>query len=115
MDWFSLMFGGGGRGWVEAALLTCLFWAALVRPERIRSPLEFRIASLLLALAIIAPVMVQLFVIGHPAPGGMRPPGITPDVGVTMYATAVPPLFLTLAVILGLDSVMPGSQGAGPN
>lgn len=122
MEWFNLLFGGG-QVWVEAALLVCLFWAALVKPERIRSLMEFRIASLLLAAAIVAPIMVQLAFVSmnqfgagtRPLPpfGTVRPPGGGANVDMTIYGLAVPPLVLTVAVILAVDSVIPRTRGSG--
>lgn len=108
MEWLSLMFGGGGggRGWVEAALLVGLFWAALAHPDRIRSLTEFRLATLLLGVSMVAPVMVQLIMMGDP----LRQPGLGRDVGTGAYELALPPLLGMLAVILGVDSVTPRSR-----
>lgn len=110
MDWLNLLFGGAGRGWIEAALLVCLFWAALARPERIRSVLEFRLATLLLGIAIVAPVLIQIFVIAQRTPMGGRSPAGTQETETAMYASVVPPVITMLAVILGIDSVMPRSR-----
>jgi hypothetical protein len=110
MDWLSLMFGGAGRGWIEAALLVCLFWTALVRPERIRSLFEFRLAALLLGVAVVAPVLIQLFVIGHRTPGSGRNPVGAEGLETAMYASAVPPVITMLAILLGIDSIMPRSR-----
>jgi len=73
MELFNLLVGGGVQGWVVAALLVWFFCAALFKPERIRGPVSFRIASWLLALAIMAPSMVQLFVIGSANPFALAP------------------------------------------
>ena len=62
MEWLSMI--GTGRGWLEAALLIGFFWAALVHPDRIRSVTEFRIATLLLGVSMVVPVMVSLFLVG---------------------------------------------------
>ena len=104
--WYNLLFGGAGHGWIEAALVVCLFWAALVRPERIRSLAEFRIAALLLGVSIIAPVLIQLFVIGHRTPEVSRPPAASQELDAVMYTMAIPPLLTMLVVVLGIDSVM---------
>lgn len=58
MELLNLMFGGAGRGWVEAALLIGLFWAALAHPDRIRSLLEFRLSVLCLGAALVAPTLI---------------------------------------------------------
>jgi multisubunit Na+/H+ antiporter MnhC subunit len=108
MDWLSLMLGGTGRGWLEAALLLGLFWAALVQPERIKSILMFRLSGLFLGLAVIAPTLIQVFLIGQ------RQPGVRPVNGegmeLAMYASAIPPVLTMLAIVIGLDSVMPRKQ-----
>ena len=104
----ALGVGGAGHGWVEAALLIGLFWAALAHPERIRSITEFRLATLLLGISIVVPVIVQLFLIGNPLGGGMRgngPAGPADSLGI--YAMAISPLLIMMAVILGVDSVTP--------
>ena len=106
MEWLSMMFGGVGRGWLEAALLIGLFWAALAHPDRIRSVTEFRIATLLLGVSMVVPVMVQLFLVGSPL-GGPRQPGMGGDAGTAMYVMAIAPLLSMMAVILGVDSVTP--------
>ena len=111
MDYLSMMFGGGGRGWLDAALLIGLFWAALAHPDRIRSVTEFRIATILLGVSIVIPVIIQLFLLGSQMTGpgmGMRPDS---GPGTAMFATAISPIFTMLAVILGLDSVTPRRQG----
>jgi len=112
MGWLSMLFGGAGGGWVEAALLIGLFWAALAHPDRIRSVTEFRIATLLLGVSMVVPVMIQLFLVGNPL-GGPRQPGVGQDAGAAMYAMAIPPLLSMLAVILGVDSVTPPSRAKG--
>jgi len=110
MEWLSLMFGGAGRGWVEAALLIGLFWAALAHPDRIRSVTEFRLATLLLGVSMVVPVMVQLFLVGNPL-AGPRQPGLPGQgAGTAMYAMALPPLLSMMAVIFGVDSVTPRSR-----
>jgi hypothetical protein len=116
MDFLNLLFGGGNRAYIEAALLVCFFWAALARPERIRSLTEFRLAYVFLGLSIITPTLLQLFVIGkdagNPGIGNMKPRGfgMDPEPSTTMYLMGIPPLFTTLAVILGIDSVMPTAK-----
>ncbi len=106
MEWLGMMFGGAGRGLVEAALLIGLFWAALAHPDRIRSVAEFRLATLLLGASLVVPVMVQLLLAGN-AMGAPRPARAGQDVGLAAYAMAIPPVLSMLAVILGLDSVTP--------
>ena len=106
MEWLSMMLGTG-RGWLEAALLIGFFWAALVHPDRIRSVTEFRIATLLLGVSMVVPVMVSLFLVAF---GGPRQPGMGQDAGTATYAMAIAPLLSMMTVILGVDSVTPRSR-----
>ena len=108
MDYLSMMFSAGGRGWLEAALLIGLFWAALAHPDRIRSLTKFRIATLLLGVSGVLPIIIQLFVVRNPSlgPGAGSPP----DPGAVIFILAVTPIVTMLAVILGVSSVTPRSQ-----
>ncbi|MBN9519407.1 hypothetical protein J0H58_12935 [bacterium] len=106
MDVFEIFFGITGRGWVEGALLLGLFWAALGHPERIRRPLEFRLAVLCLGVALAAAPLVRLtFLLRHPTTSFRQ---LGSD-GTQWFpiAAAVPPLLLMLAIFLGVDSVLP--------
>lgn len=109
VEYLSLMFGGAGRGFVDAALVACLFWAAVAHPERIRSVFLFRVSGLILGVSILAPVLVQLFAIGQQGGGPMRPPGFGSSPEFAMYALAIPPALSMLAVVFGLMSVVPPS------
>lgn len=115
METLSLLYGGGTQAWAVAALLVCLFWTAVLKPERIRSLAEFRIACLLLALAIIAPTLAQLFVLGSQAVDRPFGPQHSNDFSSTVFASAIGPLLLTFSVILGLDSVIPRGKIATSN
>lgn len=106
MEWFSMMFGGAGRGWIEAALLLGLFWAALAHPEQIRSVLQFRIATLLLALSMVVPAIVQAFVLGR-VRDASRQFDVSADSTAGMYAVALAPMLSMLAVLFGVGSVTP--------
>lgn len=112
MEWFSLLFGGSGRGWVEAALLIGLFWAALAHPGRIRSRLMFRLAALCLGASLVAPALIQVFLIGSRSPFAGRPGAGSEGLEVAMYASTVPPMLTMLAIILGVNSVLPRPRGA---
>ncbi|WP_169974461.1 hypothetical protein [Tautonia rosea] len=109
MEWLSMMFGGG-RGFVDSALLIGLFWAALVHPDRIRSLYSFRVATILLAVSVVVPLLTQLAWLQGTIRGGGAPGQGT---GLTMVAQAVHPLVLMLAVLIGLDSVTPRSRSRG--
>ena len=109
MDLFRMMLGMGGTGTslLGAALLIGLFWAALAHPDRIQSVLQFRIATMLLGISIVVPVVIQLFGAGAPAQ-----PGVRPDTGMVIYAMAISPAMTMLAVILGVGSVTPRTGAA---
>lgn len=108
MDYLSMMFGGGGRGWLEAALLIGLFWAALAHPDRIRSLTKFRIATILLGVSGVLPIMTQLFVVRNPSIGPGA--GSSTDPGIAIFIVAISPIVTMLAVILAVSSVTPRSQ-----
>ena len=103
MDFLSMMFGGGGQGWLDAALLIGIFWAALGHPERIRNLIEFRTASILLAISIVIPVLVQLYLLRSQSSSLMP----RSDPGMVMYAMAISPILKMIAIILAVDSVTP--------
>lgn len=106
MEMLSMLLGGG-HGLLDAALLVCLFWAALVRPERIRSLLEFRLALVLLGLSIMAPMAIQLTLAWmRPGPAAGRFGMANQDQGVGMYFMVIPSALTMLAVLLGVDSVL---------
>ena len=110
MDYLSMVFAaGGGGGWLNAALLIVLFWSALAHPNRTRSVIEFRMATILLGVSVVVPVIIQLFLIGSQANG----PGMYrgSDPGMAMDATAISPVLTMLAIILGVDSVTPRQHG----
>ena len=108
MDSLGVMLGGGGRGWLEAALLVGLNCAALAHPDRIRSVTRFRIATLLLGVSSVLPVIIQLFLVRNPSTG----PGMnsSTDPGAAMFILAISPIVTMLAEILGVGSVTPRSQ-----
>lgn len=105
MDYWSLMVGGGGQGWLNAALLIGLFWAALGHPDRIRSIKAFRIATVLLGVSMVTPVISQAVMMVNQAGGPST--GLSSEWGTAMFATAVSPVLTMLAVIVGVDSVTP--------
>jgi hypothetical protein len=112
---FNLLFGGQ-RGWVEAAFLVCLFWAALGHPDRIRSPITFRIAVLLFAVSLIAPTIVNLYLAGigqSPLSPQGRPRGQDTMAGVyAIYLSAAGPALFMLSFLLAIDSVIPRGKRA---
>ena len=109
MDFFSLLFGGvsGNLVVVEAALIICLFWAALVRPERIGSVAAFRLAMVLLAVAILAPSVIQVTLVAYSAPIDKRLLTADKQNGAVLYALVIPPAILMLAVLAAIESIAP--------
>ncbi|MDG2015089.1 MAG: hypothetical protein P8J33_16405, partial [Pirellulaceae bacterium] len=99
---------GGSGGLLEAALLIGLFWAALAHPERIQSLIGFRVATILLGISIVFPVILQLFFIGGQL-GGSGQPGAGPNSQMALVA-GVSPVTTMLAVIFGVDSVTPRTK-----
>ena len=106
MDFLRMMFSGTGTGLLDAVLLTGLFWAALAHPDRIQSVIQFRIATMLLGISIVVPVVIQLFVVGTPTQLGGKP-----DPGVAIYAMAISSVITMMAVIMGVGSVTPRTRG----
>ncbi len=104
MDCLSMMFGGGvGHGWLDAALLFGLSWAALADPDRIRSVTKFRIATILLGFSIVIPAMIQLVLFSSQTTvSGMGP---TAGPCAAVFAIAISPVLKMLAVIFGVDLV----------
>jgi hypothetical protein len=106
MDYLSLLLGTPGRGWVEAALLLGLFWAALGHPDRIRRPWELRLSALLLAAAVAVPPVIQLAYLSQRPNSAGRQMG-SEGTEWFLYASAVAPVLLMLAILLGVDAVLP--------
>lgn len=109
MEYLSLMFGGSGM--FEAALVICFFWAALAHPDRIQKIRRFRLAALLLGTAMVAPVLLQLFlgVVSY------SPKVIGGRSGneLMMLPMAIGPILKMLALLLGLDSVTSSAKDRG--
>jgi hypothetical protein len=110
MDWLSLMFGTAGKGWIDGAFVLGLFWAALSQPCRIRNLGEFRIAVVFFGLSLVLPVSIQLAMIGN-TPAAGRPLGAGPT-SLAIYAMAIPPFLMMVAVILAIDSIIPRRRPA---
>jgi len=113
LEWPSLLFDDGVRGWVEATLLACMFWTALARPERINSRLKFRLAALFLATAIAAHPLLRVYVfICRPSDSDWKS-ARKDDVMMVFIIATIPSLLTMLAVLLGIDSVIPRSPRRG--
>ena len=106
MDFWNLLFGGRAGSWTHVALLACLFRAALGQPERIRSVAGFRIACLYFALALIAPTLVNLYVLGNRPVAQLGRP-LNQDPGAGIYLSVISPVLFMISFMLAIDSVMP--------
>jgi hypothetical protein len=94
---------------LEAAFLACLFWVALRGPERIRSLTQFRIAYLLFATTLIAPSLINIYIlvdnpnrIGRNVAG--RPELVSEE---GLYLHLVTPILLMLSFLMAIDSITP--------
>ncbi|AWM41983.1 hypothetical protein GobsT_68840 [Gemmata obscuriglobus] len=96
-----------GHGPVAGALIIGMFWAAMGSPERVRNRSEFRLAVLCLGAAVLSSVVVPLVVLALRLP---RPDRGIGDGGALWIISllAIPSILTTLAILLGIDSVMPG-------
>lgn len=101
MEWLTVMWQYV-QGPVAAALLVGLFWAALAHPERIRSPIEFRLSALCLTASVLASVLIPLALLLFSEDARNRRERPVE----WLYLSALPPVLLMVAVLLGLDSVM---------
>jgi hypothetical protein len=101
-----------GLSCVEAALLIGLFWAALAHPERIRHVAKFRLSLLCLCVALVAPALTVIFLFTNPIDTipGRNLSGVYQIAG--LYLHAIPPVLISLAVLLGVGSVLHKSPSA---
>jgi hypothetical protein len=110
MEMLSMLASGSALVWIEVALVLGLFWAALAHPARIRSLIEFRLSMAVLALAVIAPSVTQIFLsLMQPEPAMQYSRG-GEAVQTIIYMSAIPPLLVAIAVYLGINSVLPTGQ-----
>ncbi len=103
MEWVTLAWFIG-HGPIAAALVVGLFWAALVHPERIRSRLQFRLSALCLGASVLASTFVPLTLLLYTTGDSRSDRGGA--LGYRLYFCALPPIFLSLAIYFGIDSVM---------
>lgn len=89
---------------IAPVLIICLFWAALAKPERIRSVVEFRIAGLLLGLSIVLPFALNILLYSD---SNSYMSGFSNSSAPRSYLSLAPVVLLMLALVFGLDSVTP--------
>ncbi len=107
MNWGMAM--GGGWDMVDAALVLGLFWAVLVHPERIRHRLQFRIATVLLGLGMVLPLVGQYFVADLQY-GTMA---TNPNYGLSVFMASLSPIVKMFVIILAVGAVMPPAKPKG--
>ena len=105
MEMWNLL-SAQARSWLDPAFLVCLFWVALIKPERIRSLLAFRLACVLFAVSVIAPTLVNLYLFGDRP---VRQPNRlgAQDPGAGLYLSVISPLLFMISFILAMDTVIP--------
>jgi hypothetical protein len=104
----------GVDGWVAAAFLAGMFAAVIFRREQITSFYQFRLATILFALALVLPVIIwpvlQLWD-GSGMVGGVSRGSTFGSGNLKMFvriaAMAVGPVLFGLAVVFGFGSMLP--------
>jgi hypothetical protein len=99
-----------GLGWIEVALLVCLFWAALFRPERVSSWLKFRLSAVLLTAAIGAHGLIRIFVFGFWMSEDDRKMTQLNEAIWLIISFAFPSFLTMFAFLLGIASIIPRSS-----
>ena len=95
-----------GHGPIAAALIIALFWAALSRPDRVRSYPELRLAALCLGVSILASVIIPVAVVAPLASADARGER-REHLAMAAYLYPIPAVLTMFALLLGLDSVTP--------
>jgi hypothetical protein len=112
------LFGGGGAAaWLQVATLLGLLAALLYRPERIRMPVLFRVACVLLALSVLAGPTITgmlMFLQGLDS-GGFRPGRGSDDLWMALgpLVNAAGPVLLGTSILLALIAVSPKPRRPG--
>ena len=113
MDYTYFMAMSSGQSMVVAALLIGLFWAALGHPERIRSVMQFRAATLLVAFSLVVPLLSQ-FATMNGMSGGNLSGTHSGDYLLLIVMAALPPVLNMFAIILGVGAVTPPLKNRNP-
>lgn len=102
MNPFSSIFGSDVGQFLNAALLICFFWIALVHPEKVRKPIILRMARWLFALSIVLPAMAKLFVSDLSL--GAKTSGVTQAI-LAQLAIILSPVCFIFAFILAVEAI----------
>jgi hypothetical protein len=111
------LFGGAGASWVSTVLLICLFVVLAFRPERIHNLGLFRLACVLLALAIAMPPLVSLAVVFSQNTSGSSGRPFSPMSGMAwalQLAHACGPVLTGGGVLCGLFSMIASERREAP-
>jgi len=106
MDYTYYMAMSSGQTMVVAALLIGLFWTALGHPDRIRSVMQFRAATFLVAFSLVVPIFAQFVTVGRQSAGNLSG-GVSDDYLLLIVMAALPPVLNMFAIILGVGAVTP--------
>jgi hypothetical protein len=112
MDWVEMTNTRrlmGGTALLPAALLSGLLFVAIYKPERIRFPTLFRLSYVFLAMAIIVPPVLEIFIplilgVGTNAFQNLR---FRPQGVVISFPAAIEPVFLGISVISAFGAIAP--------
>jgi len=103
MDWLLMSGLGGGLTIVIAAMLVCMFWAALVHPNRIRNMSVFRAAVWILGAGLVIPIVGMALTA---VPDSSSPSSMSRGGAPFQYLMLVQYLAIGISLCLSLDSVM---------
>jgi hypothetical protein len=98
-----------GNGWLTAVLLTGLLLALLFKPERVYSWALMRLSCWLLAVSIVTPPILNVYMTITSGSGvSFRPPSVgMSDYMVMTCIYALTPILLGVSVICGLLAMIP--------
>ncbi len=121
LEYLMLQQLGGGAAsaqlWLQVAMLVCLFLAAVLRPEVVRSRPLFRLACVLFALSLlVSPTMNYLasYLFRSSSPGPGYGGGMDGDMALLMsFPSVISSVLFGLSLICGLCSLgLPGAAAA---
>jgi hypothetical protein len=106
---FSEIFSGGEH-LLAAALLVCLIWIAVARPQRICNVMLFRIACWAFALGFLTPSFITLFFAGN-GNGAINRLGAAAraqGASFALYAYLLSPMLYMASFMFAISSVALG-------
>jgi hypothetical protein len=108
----SFVFGSQFQTF-DAALVVCLFWIAIVKPERIYRAAMFKWACWAFAAAFLTPNLISAFFLmsNTAAPGNAIPMMNEPNAAI--FSVIVGPALHMLSFLLAISSIFPGFSSHG--